>query len=259
MLRGGIGYCFGQAHFGARLAAMANSGNAVKDVWNIQGNPAGITGLHAITAALDYTKYLFAPQLSRQALALAIPLKNSYVGLGLDRYGIAEYSEIKVSMALIRKFGKQLAIGLKGNYHQLKISNYGATTAFSLDVGLLYNWNENLIVGFYISNPAQQKYKTTALGLVIPTTIQLGLSYALSDKILIATNVSKALKIQIDAAIGLEYQLLQLLSLRGGLSAQPFKQYAGFGLNYKKIMLDMAIESDPYLGYSPQITLGYVF
>lgn len=259
MLPGSIDSSFAQAHFGARLTAMGNNSNAIKDVWNIQGNPAGIAGLDAITAALDYTKYLFASELSRQAFALSIPFNHHSIGLGFDRYGITEYSEIKANTAVVRQFGKQLAIGLKGNYHQLKISNYGAAVAFSVDVGLCYGISEKLVAGLYISNPAQQSYKNKAMSNSIATSVQLGASYVLSDKILIAANVSKVLKAPIDVAIGLDYKLLPLLSLRGGLTTKPFKQYAGFGLNYKRMMLDMAVESDPYLGYSPQITLGYVF
>lgn len=259
MLQGGIVSCLAQVHLGARPAAMGNNGNSVEDVWSIQGNPAGISKISAITVAIDYTKYLFATELSRQAIAIAIPFQKNSVGIGLDRYGIAEYSEIKGSLALVKKFGQQLVIGLKGNYHQLKIDNYGATTAFSLDVGLLYHLNTRLLLGIYVANPALQQYKSVSVKLSVPTSFHVGLSYQISDKVLIATDLNKTLDFPIDASIGIDYQLFSLFSMRGGLTAKPFKQYAGFGLHYKKLMLDTAVTSDPYLGYSPQITLGYVF
>lgn len=259
MLQGSVANGLAQAHLGARLAAMGNNGNAIEDVWSIQGNPAGISGIPKIVAAIDYTKYLFATELSRQAIAIAIPFQKNSIGIGLDRYGIAEYNEIRASLAMVKKFGRQLAIGLKGNYHQLKIDNYGATSAFSLDVGFLYRFNKQLLLGFYIDNPALQQYKSPAVKLIIPTSFHLGFSYLVSDKVLLASDLSKTLHLPIDVAIGIDYQLLALFSLRGGLTAKPFKQYAGFGLHYKKFMLDMAVASDPYLGYSPQITLGYVF
>ncbi|MEE1944112.1 hypothetical protein VRU48_03265 [Pedobacter sp. KR3-3] len=259
MLQGSVVGSLAQAHLGARLTAMGNNGNTVEDVWSIQGNPAGISGISAVTAAIDYTKYLFATELSRQAMAIAIPFQKNSIGIGLDRYGIAEYSEIKASLAVVKQFGGQLGIGLKGNYHQLKINNYGATTAFSLGVGFLYRLNKWFLLGFYADNPALQKYKSPAVKLTIPTSFHLGLSYFISDKVLLATDLSKTLQLPIDVAIGIDYELLSLLSLRGGLTAKPFKQYAGFGLHYRKLMLDMAVASDPYLGYSPQITLAYVF
>lgn len=59
--------------------------------------------------------------------------------------------------------------------------------------------------------------------------------------------------------MGIDYRIIDLLSLRGGLSAKPFKQYAGFGLNYKKLLLDMATTYDANLGYAPQIAVGYAF
>lgn len=259
MLPGNVGICHGQSHLGAKLMAMGNNGNTVTDVWCTQANPAGISGLASPILALDYTKYLFAPDLSRQAVALAVPIRKNYLGFGFDRYGITEYNEIKAGFTIAKKFGKQLAIGIRGNYHQLKISNYGASTAFSLDVGVHYKLKEQLLFGLYITNPAQQKFSSKAISSNPPSTAYFGLSYLVSNKVLIATNLTKTLKVPLDLAIGIDYRLIELLSLRGGLTVKPFKQYAGFGLNYSKFMLDMAVESDPHLGYSPQITLGYAF
>lgn len=159
---------------------------------------------------------------------------------------------------MVKKFG-QLAIGLKGNYHQLKIDNYGATTAFSLDIGLLYHLNSQLLLGLYVANPALQQYKNQSVKFGIPTSFHIGLSYLISNKVLIAADLNKMLHSPIDLAVGIDYQLLSLLSMRGGLTAKPFKQYAGFGLHYQKLTLDTAVTSDPHLGYSPQITLGYAF
>lgn len=259
MLPGNIGICHGQSHLGARLTAMGKNGNTVTDVWCTQANPAGISDLAAPILALDYTKYLFAPELSRQAVALAVPIRKNYLGFGFDRYGINEYNEIKAGFTITKKFGERLSIGLKGNYHQLKISNYGTSTAFSIDVGAHYKFNEQVLFGLYITNPAQQKFSSKAINSTPPTTAYLGLSYFVSNKVLIATNLAKTLKTPLDFTIGIDYQLIDLLSLRGGLTVKPFKQYAGFGLNYSKLMLDVAVESDPHLGYSPQITLGYAF
>lgn len=259
MLSSSVSFAGAQNLLGPKMAAMGNNGSAVKDVWSIAANTAGITSISAPTLALNYANYFFDKQLSKQAVALILPIQNNYLGLGLQRYGITEYSELKAGFAFAKKFGDQLSIGIKVNYHQLKISNYGKTTGFSVDVGTMYSLNQALVLGLYFNNPSQQKYSNTTIAIDIPTTFNLGAAYLVSNKVLLAATISKSIHTAIDVALGIDYQLIPLTSIRGGLSMKPFKQYVGIGLNFKNINIDAAIESDPYLGYSPQISLAYAF
>lgn len=254
-----LNFCFAQSNLGPRLTALGMNGVVVSDVWSLEGNPSGVTDIKSATVAVNYSKYLFDSDLSKQAIAFVIPFKNNYFGASFQRNGITEFNEIKVGFAFAKKFGEKLSIGLKGNYHQIKISDYGSTIGFSVDVGAMYNYNELLTFGISINNPSIQKYNTKTITTTIPTIFQIGASYKASNKTLIATTISKALDKVIDVGIGLEYKLLELISLRAGLTAKPLKQYAGFGLNYKKLIVDFTVESDPNLGYIPQIALAYAF
>lgn len=254
-----ISFCHAQNNLGPRLTAMGTNGVAVKDLWNLEGNPSGITDLKSSTVAINYSKHLFDSELSKQAIAFVIPYKNNYIGASFQRYGITEYNEIKAGVALAKKFGTDLSMAIKGNYHQIKINNYGATTGFSVDVGAMYDYGENITIGLSINNPSLQKYSSKAIETKIPTLIQAGVAYKASNKVLIATTLFKDLDKSVDVGLGLEYKLLGLMSIRAGITVKPFKQYTGFGIDYKKLMLDIAIESDPYLGYVPQIALAYAF
>ncbi|TCC90451.1 hypothetical protein EZ428_14345 [Pedobacter frigiditerrae] len=252
-------FCFAQNNLGPKLTAMGMNSAAVKDLWSLEGNPSGITGIKSSTLAINYSKFLFDNELSKQAIAFATPFKNNYIGVSFQRYGITEYNEIKGGIALAKSFGDKLSIALKGNYHQIKISNYGATTGFSIDVGAMYDYNKILTFGVSINNPSIQKFNTKTVEVAIPTVIQVGGTYKASTKVLIATSICKDLDKPIDVGLGLEYKLIELVNLRVGLTAKPFKQYVGFGLNYKKLAIDIAVESDTYLGYIPQMALAYAF
>jgi len=252
-------YLFAQNNLGPRLTAMGNNGAAVTDVWALQANPSGITSLDRPTISLNYIKHLFSNEISTQASVAIIPFKNNFVGASFERYGFAEYSESKIGFAYAKKFGDKLSIALNGNYHQLKIANYGSSTSFSIDVGALYHFNEEFAFGAFVSNPSKQKFTSSEVLITIPTSFNVGASYLASDKVLIATSISKVLNQSIDISLGIDYKIIDLLSLRGGLSTKPFKQYAGFGLSYKKFLLDMATTYDANLGYAPQIAIGYAF
>ncbi|WP_316796226.1 hypothetical protein [Pedobacter agri] len=252
-------YLFAQNSLGPRLTAMGNNGAAIIDVWALQANPSGISSLEKPTVSLNYIKHLFSNEISTQALVSVVPLKNNFVGASFQRYGFADYNESKIGFAYAKKFGNKLSIALNGNYHQLKITDYGSSAGFSIDVGALYQFNKEFTFGAFVSNPSKQEFSNTDVLMEIPTSFNIGASYLASDKVLIATSISKTLNQSIDVSLGIDYKIIDLLSLRGGLSAKPFKQYAGFGLNYKKFLLDMATTYDANLGYAPQIAIGYAF
>lgn len=251
-------HLFAQNNLGPRLTAMGNNGTSVPDVWALQANPSGITLLGKPKISLNYIKHLFSNEISTQALVAVIPFKNNFVGVSFQRYGFTEYNESKIGFAYAKKFGEKLSIALNGNYHQLKIANYGSSKGFSVDVGAMYQF-KHFTFGAFVSNPSKQIFSNKEVVAKIPTSFNVGASYLASDKVLIATSISKTLNYSIDVSLGIDYKMMDLLSLRGGLSAKPFKQYAGFGLNYKKFLLDMATTYDANLGYAPQIAIGYEF
>lgn len=252
-------YLPAQNNLGPRLTAMGNNGAAVTDIWSLQSNPSAITSINQPTAAINYIKHLFSNEISTQGLVVVFPFKNNFVGASFQRYGFSEYNESKVGVAYAKKFGHKLSIALNGNYHQLKIANYGSSTRFSIDIGGLYQFNNQFTFGAFVSNPSRQNFNSAVIASEIVSTFGAGVSYLASDKVLIATTVSKILKRAIDVSVGIDYKIIDLLSLRGGLSSRPFKQYAGFGVNYRKFCLDMATTYDANLGYAPQIGLEYAF
>jgi hypothetical protein len=249
---------FAQNSFGPRITAMGNNGAAVHDIWSIEANPSGISKTLSPTVALNYTKSLFDTELSRQAIVFILPIKQNFLGLSINRYGIVEYNEIKATATLAKRFGEKLSIAINGNYHQLKIANYGATSTFSVDAGAMYSLNDEVTIGLYIKNPSLQKY-SKSISAIIPTIVSTGISYRASNKLLLAGTFKKDLDQKLDLSVGIDYLIIELLSLRGGITAKPFKQYVGFGVNHKKLNLDFAFESDPNLGYTPQIAVGYAF
>ena len=245
---------FAQTNLGARLTAMGNNGVAVKDIWGVAANPASITDIPYPTLQLTHQEHFFTEALKNQALAFAFPIQRQIIGLHLQRYGISEFQNIKAGIVLTRQFGQKLAIGLRANYHQLKISNYGVTKGISIDVGTIFQFTDELCFGFYINNPSKDTYQTKSIYTTLPTTAYLGVAYRTSDKLLVASTISTDI-----LAIGLDYQLIKSFSLRGGLSLNPFTHYAGIGFSKSKFIADFSFTKHPNFGYSSQLTIGYVF
>ena len=251
--------CLAQSLIGARLAAIGGYNAAVNDTWNFTGNFKNNVQSNTPKIAAGYAKYFYGDELSNQQLKFTLPLKNYEAGLGFQRYGIAEFNQLTAGASLAKNFGDRFSIGLRANYHQLKIQNYGSTTGFSIDVGVMYHFNNQITIGVNVNNPAKQNYRNSNTSLSIPSLVNFGIAYQASNKILIAANLIKNFNEKYDVGLGLDYKLAEILSLRGGATMKPFKQYGGIGIEYKKLNLDLAIENDPHIGYSSQIGIAYAF
>ena len=249
---------FAQNNTGSRIASMANAGVALQDVWSLMENQAGIANLENPIISIGYEQRFLDKELNTQSIVFAIPVKQNVFGLSFQKYGFSAFSEQKVGFAYAKRFGNTLFAALNFNYHQLTIQNYGSAKAFSAEAGIQYLANEKFMIGAHVANPNKSTYDEEA-GTDIPVSLQVGASYKFSDKVLLASSLVKTLNSTMDVKLGLEYHLIKWLALRGGVSANSFKQYVGFGLNYQHFKIDLATSSHLALGYSPQLALSYEF
>lgn len=249
-----------QNNQGAVFAGMSNASAAQKGVWSLNANPAGISGIKSPQIALNHAVHQLSNELSEQNLVFALPIgSRDFAGLSINRFGLSEYNDIEVGVGFAKKFGEALSIGLKGNFHQLSISNYGRSASFSLDLGANYQLSKEIGIGLYLHNPTVQNYSSKTLKTQLPSSLALGLAYEPSDKIVLSSTLVKDFDEKLDLKFGLTYHLLEVLSLRGGISAKPFQQSCGLGLKLKKFNVDMALANQYQLGYTPQFGLSYAF
>lgn len=243
---------------GARSAALANAVVADSTLGNVSGNPAGIAGIGSPRILLSYESRFQIPELSIRAIAFALPYKRQVFGWFVNFYGTDSYNEQLVSLNYARRLSERLSAGIRFNYHGLKIPEYTSQIAWSVAAGIQYRVLDNLVLGMHLSNPNQAGFDEE-LQAELPVLGELGLLYAFTEKFILAAAVQKIVGYRPDLKTGLEYRLHTLLSVRGGISSVPFKQYLGLGLRYKRLLMDLAASSHPVLGFSPQVSLGYTF
>jgi hypothetical protein len=246
-----------QENHGPRLGAMGMYGAAIDDLYLCGANPTAIAGAKTPTLAMSCAKRFVATDLSEQTIAMIAPTSKGVMGIFCERYGNSDYNEATFGSTFTKKFGDDFALGLKLNFHQLKIADYGTTIGFSTAVGMSYQLNKNIHLGLYIDNPIFQRYATAVTNIAIESMICFGLGYQVSDRVLTAMKVAKTIGNRIDLGIGIDYQLAAAFSLRGGCTTSPFTRRFGVGYRYKKLSVDFAFTSHPYLAYTAQIGTAY--
>lgn len=243
---------------GSRITALGNTGVAISDIWSLQSNQSGIAALDKPMVAVSYRNSYLNPEISTQSAVIAYPIKQNVIGLSFQNYGFSAYREQKFGFTYAKRFGNTISASLNFNLHQVSITQYGNAKAYSVEVGLQYKVDEKLTLGTHIANPNKTGFETD-VDAVIPVCLEFGASYKFTDKVFLNSGLVKTLSSVTDLRCGLEYSAINWLAFRGGISANPFRQFAGFGCQLNDLKLDAATSTHPQLGFSPQIALSYEF
>ena len=244
---------------GGRSGGLAHSSVTLSDVWSGHHNQAGLTGLTSTTAGIFYENRYLLPELSLKAGIVAVPLKNGAFGLSFSYFGFALYNESKVGLAYAQKIGNKVSAAVQLDYLNTRIAEgYGSKGLFAGEAGIQAHLTNNLTIGVHIFNPTRTKlaeYNNER----VPTIMRLGLDYKFSKKVFVSVETEKDAGHKAVFKAGLEYHVIEQLYLRTGISTNPGLNTFGFGLELKQFKIDFASSLHSVLGYSPQLSLTYVF
>jgi len=253
---------------GARSAAMGNASVTLSDLWAVHHNQAGLAGLTSPVAGIHYENRFSMQELSLKAAAFALPLPgegHSVIGLSIVSFGYSAYSDMKIGLAFGKQLGDKYSVGLQLDYLQTSIGNeYGRKGAVAAEAGLQAEIIDDLTMGVHIFNPTRAKLLEYSIQEEteierIPTIMRFGINYAFSEKVSVSLETEKDVYFKAIFKGGIEYHLIDILYLRGGLSSDPVYNSFGFGLDINSIRLDFAASKHQVLGYTTQINLVYNF
>lgn len=245
---------------GARSSGLSGSSVTLFDVWSVFNNQAGLARVNSISAGLYYENRFLVKSLSAGSFAFALPTNNGTFGLSVYSFGTLGYRESKYGLAYGRSLGEKLNVGLQINYLSTVLpENYGKFSGVNAELGLQAKITDDLIIGAHIYNLNRMKLPTLDEKIIeyVPTIFKLGLQYRISEKTIIASEVSKDIENKIIFRAGTEYSPNDILYLRIGIATNPSSYSFGFGYKMKSISLDISAAYHQILGFTPQIGFNW--
>lgn len=245
---------------GARRTALGGAYSAIQgDIWTLFHNPAGLTRLEGISGGLHLERRFLLQDLNYGAFGVAMPFQQKHVaGLDYSGSGFSLYKESRIGLSYGVEVVDRLSLGVKGNYYLVSIPEYGTASAFSVDVGLLTRISEELALGFRAFNASQSRLKTEA-GEKLPVAYSAGVAWQAGEKALIVADVEKTIDFPLSFNSGLEYAFHKMFKARAGFSTYPVTFNVGVGFEARNIQVDFTNAFHERLGYTPQLSLSYVF
>lgn len=243
-------YC--QYNPGAKQISLSNSDVALSnDVFSIFNNPAGLSQMNWREIGVFYSPAPFGlSELANGYIAYHEPTSIGSFGLGGMSYGFELYHEAKVAISYSYNYQNKFFAGATLNYHTISIQNYGNDGAFYIDLGGLAYLTNYLRFGFVIQNINRASFGDEKDQ--IPVVINAGFSYDVTDEATANFAIQKDIDFKPSLQFGINYDIIDNLSLRTGFANEPSRYSAGIGINYSIISLDYAIFTHNDLGITHQ-------
>lgn len=246
---------YSQYNPGAKQISLSNSDVALSnDVFSLFNNPAGLSQMNWRELGIYYSPAPFGlTELANGYVAYNEPTALGSFGLGGMSYGFDLYRETMVVLGYSYNFQNNFFAGVTINYKTVSIQNYGNDGALFFNIGGLAYITDLFRVGFSIQN-----FNRATFGNEddqIPMLINTGLSYDLVDEITINLALEKDIKHKASFQFGINYDLIENISLRSGFSNEPSKYSVGIGINYSIFSLDYAMFTHNDLGLTHQAGL----
>ena len=242
---------------GARSTAMGGITTTLSDLWSTNNNQAGLGFVEGLSAGLYYENRFLLKETSYKAGAFVLPTKTGAFGVSVASFGFTEFMETRAGLSYGLRFSEKFAVGVQMNYLRTSLTQeFGSKNSVTGAVGLIGKLSNEITLGAHIYNPTRSKlaeYDNER----IPTVMKLGLDYRFSDKLIFALETEKDIDFNPVVKFGIEYRIIDILYIRGGISNNPTSSAFGFGLIMKNFILEASSSFHQTLGMTPGISLIY--
>ncbi|MEP2025364.1 MAG: hypothetical protein ABJH98_08735 [Reichenbachiella sp.] len=246
----------GNYAMGARSAAIGGTSVTLGDEWSLFNNIGGLANFQEKAIFTSFKNKYGISEFTSLALGAAYPILGGTAGLGMFRFGDDLYNEQRLNLGFSNQFGI-VSLGLNVSYYQLNIEGAGSRKTAMIDFGGRAELTEQLYFGAHVSNLNQAKLSTVT-DERIPTIMKTGLSYRPSMDLMLNAEVEKEVDKDAVLRLGLEYKILENLSLRTGFKTKPFESSFGLGFYPGKLKADYSYNNNPDLGGIHEISIGYI-
>jgi hypothetical protein len=191
------------------------------------------------------------------AVALSFPLFNKEVFAGsFVRFGLKEYHEDMISIKYARKLFPKLSAALSFHYIQSVVTNLSRQGNVTFDMGVIYNLNKKIQIGWYLFNPQRA---TAAPNSKVRTdnVLSMGMNYLIAKNSKCYLEIHKTNNHSPSYHSGIDYQITDMLNIRAGMGANPQIYAFGTGLLLEKLKADFAFSYNAILGFTPSLNLTF--
>ena len=187
-------------------------------------------------------------------LAAAFKTKLGNFGVQANYAGFSNFNENKIGLAYGRSLGDKVDIGVQFNYYGYRIPSYNNGSVVNFEAGAIVHLSDNLNMGIHAYNPVGGTFNKDGQEK-LASAYKLGLGYDASENFYVSTELIKEENKPLNVIGGVQYHFAKQFFARAGFLSETGSGFAGFGVGFSNLRLDVATSYHPQLGFSPGILL----
>jgi len=187
-------------------------------------------------------------------VATAVPTKMGNFGVQLNYSGFKNFNENKIWLAYARSLGKKVDVGIQFNYYGYQVPGYNSASSVNFEAGAIMHFTNKLNCGIHVYNPAGGKLGKSGEEK-LAGAYKLGLGYDASENFFVSSEIIKEEDKPVNVTAGVQYHFAQQFFARAGFMSESSIAFAGAGIGWKNLRLDVAGSYHPQLGFSPGMLL----
>lgn len=245
----------GDYSLGARNAALSGASITHKDSWSVFNSTGAFGSAEETSAFVSYqNRYNIA---GFHVIGGGFVYHSTWLNAGVKyfKFGDNLFNQQTTGIVLANRF-QMVSLGLGVNVVQTSAEGLQTRRKVALEFGGVAEINQILSFGAHIFNIKH--------GELYPTTMKAGISLNPVKPLKINVEIEKQLETKEKLKTGLEYQIIEKLFLRTGISIQgnnlgysEVKSTYGFGFVPAAFNIDYAFSNDSRLGAVHEISLTY--
>jgi hypothetical protein len=224
------------------------------DPLSFTGNQAALAQVKSAGIGVFGERRFMLSETSVYTLGTSLPTRLGNFGIQLNYAGFKNFNENKIGLAYARKLGKLLDVGVQFNYYGYRIPSYGNASTINFEIGAMLHLTDKLNAGLHVYNPVGGKLGK-ASEEKLASAYKFGLGYDASDKFFISSEIVKEEDKAVNVIAGLQYQFAKQFFVKAGFISESTTAYAGAGIAWKNLRLDISSGYHPQLGFSPGLLL----
>ncbi|MEP6711789.1 MAG: hypothetical protein ABJA37_05195 [Ferruginibacter sp.] len=224
------------------------------DPFSFTNNQAALSQIKTSGAGVYGERRFLLTDNSVYGLALALPTKMGNFGIQANYAGFKNFTENKIGLAYARSLGSRLDLGVQFNYYGYRIPAYSNASSINFEIGAILHLSEKLNAGIHVYNPVGGK-----LGKLsdekLASVYTFGVGYDASENFYVSTELVKEEDKPVNVVGGIQYRFLKQFFARAGFMSETGSGFAGAGIGWKNLRLDVSASYHPQLGFSPGLLL----
>ena len=224
------------------------------DVFSFSSNQAALAQINSPAIGIYGERRFSLSATNMHSAVVAVPSQHGNFGFQADYFGDKNYNESQLGIAYARSLGAKLDLGIKFNYYSFRIPGYQNASAVNFEIGAIAHLTEKLHAGIHFYNPVGGNLSKTG-NEKLGSIYKFGIGYEASENFIISAEIVKQEDLPVNVNAGMQYNFAKQFFARFGIASENESPYAGAGISWDNLRLDVSASYHPQLGVSPGLML----